>query len=132
MSADVLVDTSVWISFFRGGDNGLIERINGLLRSGKAVFTGIIALELINGAKGQRELQILNDVFDVMRCVRVGDDTFQRAGRLGFELARKGTTAGTVDLLVAQIAIENDLALMTYDAHFSAIARHSGLVLYEQ
>ena len=57
MSAKVLVDTSVWIAFFRGKDTHLIERIAALLKSQNAVYTGIIALELLNGAKGQKELR---------------------------------------------------------------------------
>jgi predicted nucleic acid-binding protein len=43
---------------------------------------------------------------------------------------RNGITAGTVDLLIAQISIANDLPLFTLDTHFTAIARHSPLRLY--
>jgi len=129
MSGKVLVDTSVWIAFFRGKDPSLIERIAALLKSGQAVYAGIIALELINGAKGQKELKVLYDAFDTMERIPVSETTYLSAGRLGYETARKGYTLSAVDLLIAQAAIENGVSLMTYDEHFSVIARHSSLVL---
>ena len=129
MDAKVLVDTSVWIAFFRGRAPELVERIASLLKSGMAVYTGIIALELINGAKGQKELQILHDVFDTIQCITVSEMTYLLAGKLGYGLARKGQTLSAVDLLIAQTAIENGLLLMTYDEHFTVIAKHSKLTL---
>ncbi|MBZ0155374.1 MAG: PIN domain-containing protein [Alphaproteobacteria bacterium] len=129
MDAKVLIDTSVWITFFRGKDPAVIERTAVLLKSGRAVYTGIIALELLNGAKGQKELQILDDTFSAMQVLPVNEMTHIRAGRLGNGIARKGYTLGTVDLLIAQAAIESGVSLWTYDEHFSVIAEHSTLQL---
>ena len=131
MDAKVLVDTSVWIAFFRGKDPELVERIAALLKSGKAVYTGIIALELINGAKGQKELQVLYDAFDAMQRITVNETTYLLAGKLGYGLARKGQTLSAVDLLIAEAAIENGLSLMTYDEHFGVIAKNSTLTLFK-
>jgi predicted nucleic acid-binding protein len=64
-----------------------------------------------------------------MRCASAKESTYLQAGELGYRLARKGQTMSTVDLLIAQIAIENGLSLMTYDDHFETIAGHSPLVL---
>jgi predicted nucleic acid-binding protein len=125
----VLIDTSVWVDFFRGNNDELAERISSLLKSGRAVYTGVIALELINGAKSRKEVSILYDAFDAMNCITVTDMTFLSAGRMGYELARKGYTLSTVDLLIAQVAIENDVSVMTHDEHFSTMARHSALKL---
>jgi predicted nucleic acid-binding protein len=129
MDAKVLIDTSVWIAFFGKKDSKLIERVATLLKSGRAVYTGIIALELINGAKGQHELRILDDAFDAMQGIGINENTYRSAGKLGYDLARKGYTLSAVDLLIAQVAIENGLSLLTYDEHFSIIATHSPLVL---
>jgi len=113
MTAKVLVDTSVWIAFFRRRDPELLDLIATLLKSGNAVYTGIIALELLNGAKGQKELQALYDAFDTMQCIALHETTYLQAGKLGHEITRKGQTLGAVDLLIAQVAIENSLSLMT-------------------
>lgn len=52
-------------------------------------------------------------------------------GEVGKNSARKGHTLSTVDLLIAQTAIENSLSLMTHDEHFNAIAKHSPLTLFK-
>ncbi|MBI4690543.1 MAG: PIN domain-containing protein [Nitrospirae bacterium] len=132
MNGKVLIDTSVWIDFFRGKNTELIERVTMLLKLGKAVYTGIIALELINGAKDRKELQTLSDVFGTMERIEEVESTHFNAGMLGYGLARKGHTLGVVDLLIAQIAIENAVALMTSDEHFKVMAKHSGLQLFQQ
>lgn len=130
MSGRVLIDTSVWIDFFRKRDTGLIEKVAILLESESAVYTGVIALELINGAKGQKELQTLHDAFDTMEKIDERAGTYFKAGEMGYELAREGHTLGVVDLLISQIAIENNVALMTFDEHFKVISKHSGLRLF--
>jgi predicted nucleic acid-binding protein len=58
-----------------------------------------------------------------------GKDTHFNAGILGYELARKGHTLSAIDLLIAQITIENDASLMTFDEHFKVIAKHTKLQL---
>ncbi len=127
----VLIDTSVWIDFFRKKDTELLERISILLKSGRTVYTGIIALELINGAKGQKELKALDDLFSTMDKVNESEATCVDAGRMGYGIARKGFTLSVVDLLIAQITIENDLFLMTFDGHFDVIAKYSTLCLFK-
>jgi hypothetical protein len=131
MGDKVLIDTSVWIEFFRRSKPELTERIATLLKSGRAACTGIIALELVNGAKGRKELQALYDAFDTMTHVTADEATYMRAGRMGYELARKGHAMSTVDLLISQIAIENNLSLMTLDEHFDTIAKSSALQLFK-
>ncbi|MBI3592126.1 MAG: PIN domain-containing protein [Nitrospirae bacterium] len=129
MQDRILVDTSVWIDFFRGKNSDLTEKIGILLKSGRAVYTGIIALELLNGAKGRKELQVLQDLFSALEKVDVSKTTFLKAGKMGYEIARRGHTLSVVDLLISQIAIENNLFLMTFDSHFNVIAKHNALRL---
>ena len=66
-----------------------------------------------------------------MQCIAVNENTYLHAVKLGYDLARKGHTVSTVDLLIAQSAIENRLSLMSYDDHFSIIAKHSALALFK-
>jgi len=127
MSGRVLIDTSVWVEFFRGRNETLVENVSALLKTGRAAYTGIIALELLNGAKGQKDLEVLHDAFDIMQRISENDATFTSAGRMGYDLARKGVTASTVDLLIAQTAIENSMPLMTLDKHFDAMAAQTNL-----
>lgn len=51
------------------------------------------------------------------------EDAHKKAGLMGFELAKKGITLGTVDLLIAQLSLENNLTLFVMDQHFKTIAK---------
>ena len=130
MSDKVLVDTSVWISFFRQADSEVSSRLKNLLKSGEPVYTGIIATELYRGAKSKKETDAMEELMSSIECIGTREEYFQAAGKLGHVLMRNGITVGTVDLLIAQISIANDLTLFTLDTHFTAIARHSPLRLY--
>jgi hypothetical protein len=44
-------------------------------------------------------------------------------------MAKTGTTLGVVDLLIAQVALENRLKVLTPDNHFKIIQKHSKLDL---
>lgn len=129
MKDKVLIDSSVWIDFFRNKDSRFIDKLELLLESERAVYTGIVTIELINGAKGKKELQVLKNIFDAMEMFSEKESTHLNAGKLGYEIARKGYTLGVVDLLIAQIAIENSLSLLTLDEHFKIIAKYSELRL---
>ncbi len=129
MADRVLVDTSAWIDFFRRKDPERHELVATLLREGRATGTGIITLELLRGAKTTKELTIVSELFETMEMVYQSPATYVDAGKMGYDLARKGYTLGVVDLIIAQLAIENDLSLLTLDKHFMIIAKNFALNL---
>ncbi len=131
MPDKVLVDTSVWIDFFRKRDHTHHDQIASLLRNARAVGTGIVALELLRGAKSDKEMRLVKELFEEMQAVDPTPATYFRAGELGHRLARKGCAMGTVDLLIAQLAMENDVSLFSLDQHFKTIAEHASLRLFE-
>jgi len=130
MSDNVLIDTSIWIEFFNVAEGKVFQEVTRLLREDRAVYSGIIALELIRGAKTARELSTLEDLFHSIARVDEQRSSYGQAGHLGYKLARKGLTMGTVDLLIAQVAMDHQLALYTQDHHFRSIAKHSTLKLH--
>lgn len=130
MGGNVLVDTSIWIDYFRAPKGVLFEAVTRLLKNQQAVFTGLIALELIRGAKSEKELSVLDDLFHLMPRIVERETTYNEAGKIGYRLARQGATLATVDLVIAQLAIENHLALYTRDRHFTRIAHSFPLALF--
>ena len=56
--------------------------------------------------------------FDVYR---IEDEDAMRAARLQFSLRRRGWQLGTVDALIAAIALRYDLTLLTTDGDFNAV-----------
>lgn len=129
MKDRVLVDTSVWIDFFRNKETSLRRQVIRVLRDRNAYYTGIIALELYRGARTKKEISILDKLFLSIEKIMEREETHKEAGLMGFELAKKGITIGTVDLLIAQLSLENDLILFTMDQHFKTITNHYPLKL---
>ena len=67
-SDKILVDTSAWIEFFRKKDP-YYKVILELIDNGKVCCLGIVLAELLQGAKSQKELDVLKEflyVFDFL------------------------------------------------------------------
>jgi hypothetical protein len=131
MSDKVLIDTSVWINFLNKKDSPVSKSVKELLRAELSCYTDIIELELIRGAKSKREIEIINKLLDVITYYGIKKEYYRRAGEMGYSLARKGHSIGIVDLLIAQVAIENDLFLFSLDNHFKLIAKEFPLKIFE-
>jgi predicted nucleic acid-binding protein len=59
MRSNVLVDTSVWIQYFNKLDSKSGKSVEGLLREGRVVGTGIVLTELLQGAKIEKEFNAI-------------------------------------------------------------------------
>jgi len=130
MPDKVLIDTSIWIEFFNMARGQVFQEVTQLLREDPTAYSGMIALELIRGAKTAKELKTLENLFQSIARFDEQPSSHIQAGHLGHKLAGKGITMGTVDLLIAQVAIDHALSLYTQDHRFSSIAKHSSLTLH--
>jgi hypothetical protein len=129
MNGSVLIDTSAWIEFFRKKNEPVFDLVAGYLRDQKAVGSGIVLLELLRGGKSLKELTVINELFSVIKMVDPNPESYRMAGEMGFSISKKGNPIGVVDLLVAQMAVENRLRLLTLDNHFKTIQKFTKLDL---
>src|SRR3989304_6736323 len=129
MKDKVLIDTSVWIGFFRKSGSEVSNRLKDILVEERAAVTGIISLELQRGAAGETELRFLDRFLGALNYIPTKEESYKKAGLMGYNLSKKGIHVGTVDLLIAQAAIENNIPLYTLDKHFKEIARRFPLLL---
>lgn len=123
----ILVDTSAWVDFFRGHDP-LALRVDAALASADAVLAGPVVTELRRGLSPgdrRRVLPLLRGCPVLMDPI----DLWERAGDLGQDLARRGATVKSLDLLIAMYAIVHRVPLLTRDSDFRLISRHTTLVL---
>ncbi|MBI4686461.1 MAG: PIN domain-containing protein [Nitrospirae bacterium] len=130
MNDKILVDTSVWIEFFRKKDSKVSGALKELLIKEMAAVAGAIFIELYRGAYSEKEIEFLDDFLLSVHYIPTTEGLYKKAGLLGYNLSKKGAHIGTVDLLIAQTAMENNIPLYTQDNHFKEIAKHSSLVLY--
>lgn len=131
MAVDVLGDTSVWIDFFRNKSLPSSRHLAYLLEADRVSLTGIILTELLRGARNSEELTAIRRLLRPVPMISADENTWDNAGELASVLARKGFKIFTVDAIIASIAIQNGLELLTRDRHFDQISLHSELRVHK-
>ncbi len=123
----ILVDTSVFIDFLRGADNRPVDRLNDIIE--KNIPFGInnyIYQELLQGAASEKDFNSLKEYLGTQRFYGLlkGQESHENAARLYFRCRRQGLTIrSTIDLIISQIAIENNLFLLHNDKDFEEISK---------
>ena len=120
----VVVDTSVWIDFFRGRSADTLEQA---LAAGTAVLPPLVVAELISGARRPAEQSAIADLIQSIPVHWTPLVHWIHVGQLRRRLGEKGLSVSTPDAHVAQCALEGSALLLARDAIFKRIAKHSGL-----
>ena len=123
MRDKVLIDTSVWIAYFKASDTALIDRVDELLTVSEICVPKVVMAELTQGAKSEQEIAAVGEFIGAFTILDQRDETWDKAGRLSFHMKRKGITVHLVDCYIAVIADENKCGLFTLDKHFKDIKR---------
>lgn len=128
----MLVDTSVWIDFFNGYVSAESERLARAIGDGEPVAVpGIVLTEILLGLRTDAEASRIADLllaFNIVAEPTLID--YQEAARIYRVCRTRGTTIrSTIDCLIAQLAIRDQLPLLTRDRDFHAISRHCPLQL---
>ncbi len=116
----IMVDSSVWIEYFRGNfhNTGLIEQG---LRQGHVYITGPIVAELLQGVKTAGEHAALSRCIGAVSFVECAYKDWLEAGNISFNLRKKGITVPLTDIIIAVVAKKIEAAIYTRDKHFEEI-----------
>lgn len=126
----ILVDTSAWIEYLRATDSPADRALNRAVGSGQPLATtGLVLLELLAGARDEREADALRRLLDRCRFVALEEPSDHEAAASLYRACRRaGTTIRRLpDCLIAAVAIRSGATLLHQDADFEAIARHAPL-----
>lgn len=118
----IVIDTSVWIEFFRGSNTHLVERLRRLLDADEVALAAPVRLELLSGAT-QRELGRLKRVLSALPLLLPSDALWNKLDAWVLAARAKGHRFGALDLLIAGIADDHGAALWSEDADFARMAR---------
>ena len=88
----IMVDTSVWIDFFRGKDNFVTERLISLKSAGYDIYTcGIVLEEIIGGIKNDNKRKIVQEKLLNLRFVEPAyPDTYLNSSLIYSEGRKRG------------------------------------------
>jgi len=129
----IVVDSSVWISYFNNKPVEIAELLSQALNHGEDVaIIPMILSEVLSGFKNDQDFK---DAFKVLTRVPILPltvETHIEAAQMYRHLRKKGITVrGVVDCIIAQACIDTQSPLMTLDKDFRRIANYTSLNLFE-
>lgn len=122
----LLVDTSVWIDFFRGKTYPDLEMA---LKEGRVVLSPVVLAELMSGARNKREETQLRDFLLELPLHETSEEHWIQVGLLRHQLSKQGFETSIPDAHVAQCARDLEGYLLTRDQIFEKIASMAGIKL---
>ncbi len=124
----ILVDSSVWIDYFRGGNNS--EKLDYYIDENLICTNYLILSELIPTLKIRKQyrlIKLLNEVSKIPLTINWNKIIEYQTLCLQNGINK----VGIPDLIIADNAIENDLVLFSLDKHFKLLSKHIDLQLIE-
>jgi predicted nucleic acid-binding protein len=121
----IVVDTSVWIDFFRDSGSWQVEHLAQLIADDDPIaLTDIVLTEVLQGLPNDREARRVERrllAFDVLRLEALDD--FRRAASLYRQARSRGITIRrTLDCLIASVCVRDGAPLLHADADFDRLA----------
>src|SRR5579862_9033771 len=96
---NVLIDSSVWIHYFRQDKSPIVEHVNVLLDQDRVVLCGIVELEILQGLRAKESARI-QELFEALSYIDTERDDFIAAGKMLNQLRSKGVTMAASDCLI--------------------------------
>ena len=128
---DVLVDTSVWISFFKGrkDEAKVCEALDYLLAGDEVVVNDVILSELLPPIVVRKERRVEACLKSVRKIDLMTDwDDIRRMQVVC--IANGINKVGIPDLMIAQQSIQNGHPVFSLDGHFRQMAKKLPLKLW--
>lgn len=127
----VLVDTSVWIAFFRAGSSPAARELDRLLEEGEACLCGLIEAELLPGLHKKDRVR-MRDLLSAVPRLEIAPDIWADVAEIQERALDRGEGPFSIpDLILAAVAMRYSVPLFSLDKHFRALSRLTGLRLWE-
>lgn len=127
----ILVDSSVWIDYFRGRENLHTQQLDEWLDAPEEQLglADLVAFEVLRGFNTNRERQQAEDLLLDLPMVNIGGiDNALRAAEHDRALRAKGyTIRSPIDVLLASYCITHGYTLLHHDADFDVMEILRGL-----
>jgi predicted nucleic acid-binding protein len=115
----ILIDSSVVIDYLRTTD----AKILAINQANAAAVCGIIRAEILHGARNSADRQRLLTVLNAWGQIAIPDSLWDDVGDNLAALRSSGVTVPFTDVVIATVAIANDIELWARDNQFLLIQR---------
>ncbi|MFZ1641817.1 MAG: PIN domain nuclease [Candidatus Contendobacter sp.] len=125
----ILVDSSVWIDYFRGAETPQCERLDALLGDEPLAIGDLILTEVLQGFTSDKDFNQARKLLTSLVVIDLGgrEIAIQAARNLRTLRALGVTVRKTIDTLIATRCIESGLTLLHADRDFEPFVIHLGL-----
>jgi len=122
----ILIDTSILIGYFKGIKGNPYDKFDSLIDQNIPIgICNQVYQEILQGARDEKEFYTLREYLDTMDFYDLlyGKKSYESAAWLYFSCRKAGITPRSIiDLIIAQIAIDNNLLLFHNDNDFVQIS----------
>ncbi|SRR5258705_3566476 len=110
----ILVDTSVWIDYFRQSNQSLSDRLELLIENNEVVALSTVFGELLQGVRNDAEEKAVLNFWQNLSKI---DETnlFIEAGKLSSKYKLAASGVGLIDSSILMASVKNNLSLWTFD-----------------
>ncbi|KPH85614.1 twitching motility protein PilT (plasmid) [Komagataeibacter intermedius AF2] len=125
----ILVDSSVWIDFFRGTVTPQVDVLDRLLGEEPVAIGDLMMTEVLQGFASERDFNKARRMLGALDLVEIGGrDVMIEAARYFRDLRGRGITIRkTIDTLIATRCIVSGYRLLYSDRDFDPFVTHLGL-----
>lgn len=126
----ILVDSSVWIDYFRGDETLHADRLDRMLGREPVGIGDLMLAEVLQGFANDRDFRKALDLLQAFPVIHIGgEDIAVQAARNFRTLRTLGVTVRkTIDTLIATRCIADGHALLYSDRDFDPFVQYLGLI----
>lgn len=125
----ILVDSSVWIDYFRGTSTPEAETLDSLLGTEPIATGDLILTEVLQGFVSDRDFNQAKKLLTSLVIVDLAGQAIAVQAAKNFRVLRAHgiTVRKTIDTVIATRCIESRLSLLYSDRDFDPFVEHLGL-----
>ena len=130
----ILVDTSVWIDYFRGKETPHTRYLTEAIGRGDDLcISGIILTEILQGISSDKEYRSVKSLLHTLIFLPMFKKSYELAADIYRRAKAKGQTIrNTIDCLIAACAIAHETPLLQNDKDYLVVSQFSNLRLVLQ
>jgi len=125
----ILVDSSVWIDYFKGTITPQTDKLDRLLGVEPLAIGDLILTEVLQGFAGERDFNEARKLLTSLIVVDLGGQKIAIQAAKNFRMLRTYgvTIRKTIDSVIATRCIESGYDLLHNDRDFNPFVKHLGL-----
>ena len=126
----IIVDSSVWIDYFRQGTSVAATHLHSLIGVQKLGVSDLIVVEVLQGFASKRDFDHAKRLLSLVDFVDLGGWAVAIQGGENYRLLRSLgiTVRKTIDTMIATACIMHGYELLHNDRDFDPFVKHLGLL----